>query len=347
MFDKRIIALGLICIVLSVGLAGALILLNQKDAEMQTNANLVSELEMEKLSLQSLISTLQYNMSSIQYELNSLNNENTALESQVASLQASLESETASLRNEKQVLESQVSNLQNELTSLTNEKAALASQVSSLQTEFAALVNEKNALETQISTLQSEISSFQTQIASLEADKTTLEQQASALQASVESLQTQVQSLQSDKTSLETQVADLTSQVADLEAEVISSYYSGYDEGYAQGADDLLQNGYYYIDPTYDEAIAFIDSDTTDENEYTSEYNCYDFTSDFNSNAAQTGYRCGFVYIEFAYSAHAIACFNTTDAGVIFVEPQNDQIVDVALGETYLGMVIVKMGIIW
>ena len=124
-------------------------------------------------------------------------------------------------------------------------------------------------------------------------------------------------------------------------------YQLGYDEGYTQSVEDLTESGYYLRDPTYDEAIAFINSDKTDENEYTSDYVCYDFTADFNSNAFQMGYRCGFVYIELSDSAHAIACFNTTDSGLIYIEPQNDEIFTLAIGQSYLSDIIVDLGIIW
>jgi hypothetical protein len=182
-------------------------------------------------------------------------------------------------------------------------------------------------LETQISILQTNLETFET---------------------TVGLLQIQVESLEYEKASLETQVSVLTAEVANLESEVIISYDEGYDAGYAQGTDDLIQTGYYTMDPVYSETISFIESDQTDQNEYTPEdYVCYDFTADLINNAAQLGFRCGFVYIEFSTSAHAIACFNTTDAGLIFIEPQNDEIVDIAVGQHYLGHIIVKMGIIW
>ena len=108
-----------------------------------------------------------------------------------------------------------------------------------------------------------------------------------------------------------------------------------------------MQTGLYLRDPTYDKVIAFVNLDTTDENDYNPDYVCYDFTADFNENATQSGYRCGFVYIEFVNSAHAIACFNTTDQGLIYVEPQNDEIVTLAIGQQYIGSTLVDFGIIW
>jgi flagellar biosynthesis/type III secretory pathway protein FliH len=285
MVEKKFIALGLICVVLSVGVFGAVMMLNQKDIQMQIKTNQISGLENEKLTLETQVSNLQANVSS----------------------------------------------LQSETTSLNNEKTALEKQVSSLQTEATTLENEKNTLETQVSTLQANVSSLQSEVVSLE--NLTL------------SLETQVSSLQSEVTSLENEVIQsFNLGYAEGESE---GYQLGYDEGYAQGVEDLTESGYYLRDPTYEEAIAFINSDKTDENEYTTDYVCYDFTANFNSNAFQMGYRCGFVYIEFSDSAHAIACFNTTDSGLIYIEPQSDEIVTLTIGQPYLDHIVIDFGIIW
>jgi len=285
MVEKKVIALGLICVVLSVGVFGAVMVLNQKDIQMRIKTNQISGLENEKLTLETQVSTLQANVSS----------------------------------------------LQSETTSLNKEKTALENQVSSLQTEATALENEKNTLETQVSTLQANVSGLQSEVVSLE--NLTL------------SLETQVSSLQSEVTSLENEVIQsFNLGYAEGESE---GYQLGYDEGYVQGVEDLTESCWYIRDPTYDEAIAFTNSDKTDENEYTPNYVCYDFTADFNSNAFQMGYRCGFVYIEFFDSAHAIVYFNTTDGGLIYIEPQSDEIVTLAIGQPYLGYIIVDFGIIW
>jgi predicted nuclease with TOPRIM domain len=299
MVEKKLIALGLICVVLSVGVFGAVMVLNQKDLQMQIKTDQISGLENEKLTLETQVSDLQ--------------SEKLTLETQVSNLQA------------------KVSSLQTETTTLNNEKTALETQISSLQSEVTTLENEKNTLETQVSTLQANVSSLQSEVVSLENLTLSLEMQVSNLQSEVTSLEDEV-------------IQSFTLGYAEGEAE---GYQLGYDEGYAQGVEDLTESGYYLTDPTYDEAIAFINSDKTDENEYTPNYVCYDFTADFNSNAFQMGYRCGFVYIEFSDSAHAIACFNTTDRGLIYIEPQNDKIVDIAVGQIYFGYVVVDLGIIW
>jgi len=236
MVNKKLIALGLICVVLSVGVIGAVMALNQKDNELQMKTDQISGLENEKLTLETQVSSLQANVSSLQSEATSMN-------------------------------------------------------------------NEKTVLEMQVSSLQTEVMSFESEV---------------------------IQSF------------DLG--YAEGKSE---GYQLGYDEGYLQGVEDLTESGWYLRDPTYSEAIAFINSDESDENEYTDDYVCYDFTADFNDNAGQAGYRCGFVYIEFSDSAHAIACFNTTDNGLIYIEPQNDEIVTLTVGQAYLGYIIVDFGIIW
>jgi hypothetical protein len=88
-----------------------------------------------------------------------------------------------------------------------------------------------------------------------------------------------------------------------------------------------LKRYYNLRDPTYQEALQFICSDQTDKNQYNKSYTCVNFANDFIHNALNKGYRCGYVIIEFPETRHAIVCFNTSDKGLIFIEPQNDELV--------------------
>lgn len=111
---------------------------------------------------------------------------------------------------------------------------------------------------------------------------------------------------------------------------------SGYEEGYIQGVIDGAGTGYNIRDPTYQEALQFIASDQTNKKQYNEEtYTCVNFAADFKNNAFKAEYRCGFVEIEFPDLSHAIVCFNTTDQGVIFIEPQDDEIVTLGIGQPY------------
>lgn len=100
-------------------------------------------------------------------------------------------------------------------------------------------------------------------------------------------------------------------------------------------------------DPTYQEALQFICSDQTDKNQYNESYTCINFADDLLNNALNEGYRCGYVTIEFPDARHAIVCLNTTDNGLIFLEPQNDEIITLTTEQQYLGSMILRFSITW
>ncbi len=89
--------------------------------------------------------------------------------------------------------------------------------------------------------------------------------------------------------------------------------------------------------PTYHEVQEFIQSDTTDKHPYVEgSYVCANFAADFRTNAAKAGYESGLVFVLFPDATrHELNSFNTTDAGLVFVEPQLDQIVNVTVGQPY------------
>ncbi len=89
-------------------------------------------------------------------------------------------------------------------------------------------------------------------------------------------------------------------------------------------------------DPNYQEALQFIKLDQTDKSLYKKgEYTCANFATDFRKNALKTGYRCGYVLVFLADCTHALNCFNTTDKGFVFVEPQEDEIITLTIGQPY------------
>ena len=128
-----------------------------------------------------------------------------------------------------------------------------------------------------------------------------------------------------------------------------SGYQSGYEQGYSIGVVDGVGRGYDIRDPTSQEALRFIASDQTDQNVYLSgQYTCENFASDLKDNAFWIGFRCGYVIVNFDEGiGHAINVFNTTDRGMIFVEPQNDEIVTLTVGQHYLDRTVVRFIIVW
>jgi hypothetical protein len=89
--------------------------------------------------------------------------------------------------------------------------------------------------------------------------------------------------------------------------------------------------------PTYSEVRQFVASDKTCRHPYVEgSYTCANFAGDFRHNALNAGYECGYVFVYFPNAqSHALNCFNTTDEGLVFVEPQMDRLVNVTVGEPY------------
>jgi cell division protein FtsL len=189
----------------------------------------------------------------------------------------------------------------------------LESQISNLNFQLTSANNEKSRLESQVSDFQSNLNAS-------EPNKT--------------ALQSQISNLQTEITNLESQISNLQTEITNLENEALQSYNEGFDDGKAASYNETVVD--YVRDPTYAEALDFIFSDQTDKNDYLDDYICMNFASDFKKNAYEAGFRAGCVYIAFPERYHhGIACFNTVDNGLIFVETQTDEIVTLAIGEVY------------
>lgn len=138
----------------------------------------------------------------------------------------------------------------------------------------------------------------------------------------------------------------------------ITGYNSGYQSGYGVGYEaGVTSRGFDIVDPTNQQMLSFMATDTVHNSVYSSTYVCWNFCNDYINEAFKAGWRCGFVYIAFPTAAHSAVCFNTTDKGIVFVEPQSNGIVKVAIGLSYwsgngyqpvtYNDTIVSFGIIW
>jgi hypothetical protein len=109
-----------------------------------------------------------------------------------------------------------------------------------------------------------------------------------------------------------------------------------------------LTVGYGYVlrDPSYQAMKDFLKQDETSEQEYLeSEYACVDFAADVKANAAKEGLRCAYVAIEYlGRIGHAIVAFDTTDRGLVYIEPQFDWEVEPEIGQRYYQCVIPPPG---
>lgn len=97
------------------------------------------------------------------------------------------------------------------------------------------------------------------------------------------------------------------------------------------------------VNPSYSELVQFIVEDHTDSKPYIEENNrfvCTDFADTFINNFREDGYFSCLTVLSFNDGSHAIVSVNTTDRGLIYVEPQTDSIIyNLNVGENYCSRV--------
>jgi len=117
-----------------------------------------------------------------------------------------------------------------------------------------------------------------------------------------------------------------------------SGYQSGYQAGYKPSSEQQkTSNEYILQNPTYQEMKTFVAQDSTNTNTYMEDkYVCVDFAAAVTNNAEAKGIRCAVVDIFYPDGyGHTIVAFDTTDRGLIYVEPQFDQEVKLVVGRSY------------
>ena len=98
----------------------------------------------------------------------------------------------------------------------------------------------------------------------------------------------------------------------------------------------VLENNPDAVDPTWDQVVAFLRADRTDEMEYVaSDFMCGSFAQEVHNNAEKAGIRAAWVGIDLAGKqvGHAVNAFNTTDRGLVYTDStgQTAQAYDIAL----------------
>ena len=88
---------------------------------------------------------------------------------------------------------------------------------------------------------------------------------------------------------------------------------------YKQFTNETLRN------PSYLELRLFLQNDSTDEHPYINgEYVCLDFSYTLIRNATSYGFLCRYARVGYGIfsTGHAMVTFDTTDAGLVFIESQ-------------------------
>ncbi len=117
----------------------------------------------------------------------------------------------------------------------------------------------------------------------------------------------------------------------------------------ADGHTITLENNLSARNPTYQQLLAFLESDITDTVEYDdSTFVCADYAEKVHNNAEAAGISCAWVAVDFdgvGGNDHACNAFNTVDKGLVYVDcTQGDKFVNLVIGTPYTPYSIVDNG---
>jgi hypothetical protein len=107
------------------------------------------------------------------------------------------------------------------------------------------------------------------------------------------------------------------------------------------------------VNPTYDQLLAFLKTDKTDELPYTSTFVCSDFAKTLHDNAEAVGIKAGWVAAVGAN--HAFNVFETTDKGIVYIDctgvpggaTLQDKQLDVVIGQPLGAEYLFRQGTIY
>ena len=122
----------------------------------------------------------------------------------------------------------------------------------------------------------------------------------------------------------------------------------GYDAGYDEGREAGFGHGYTLRDPTYEEAVSFLERDKTSDNEYNNDdygvYVCSHFARDVCNNAEAEGLRCAIVHLIYIEVGHAIVAFDTVDEGLVYFDAITDERANPEVGKRYYKCIVPRPG---
>jgi hypothetical protein len=201
---------------------------------------------------------------------------------------------------------------------------------------------------TQLRVSRAELESAQTQLDSTRAELKATEGELATTKTELESTNvklfttgTELQATKNDLQSAETELASALDSLDTAQAE-LDEKETALTELQVNYEGLMAGHGYTIKDPTYNEMLQFIADDDTDKTEYIEdEYECTGFATDLCNRAEEKGIRCAYVSIRFPGGrGHAIVAFNTIDKGLVYIEPQYDDLVEIEIGKPFYQCVV-------
>ncbi|MBA7476531.1 hypothetical protein ES707_11917 [subsurface metagenome] len=214
-----------------------------------------------------------------------------------------------------------------EINPLKTELESVQSVLTSTQAELSSTEQALTTTQAELSSTEQTLTSTQAELSSTQAELSSTEQRLFSIQSELSSTK---QALTSTQSELETTKAELEATEAELELyketlgiEVFSDKQPLYEKAGLSSREINLINNQIATNPTWQELIAFLRSDPTDDETYWKPvFNCANFAEMLHNNAETTGIKAAFVGVFFSdeEEGHALNAFKTTDRGLVYVD---------------------------
>lgn len=208
---------------------------------------------------------------------------------------------------------------------VTNNRDALYSELKSVYGTLASTQSELNTTKQTLVRTQSELSTTTQTLASTQADLSSTKQSLAARQAELTSTNQKLSSVQSDLSSIKTKMDAIEAKLNLYESTTGVKIYSSVQPRIERGDSSMMQlkNNANATNPSWQQLISFLISDTTDDNSYNiNSFDCVDFAETLHNNAEVAGIKAAFVAVNFENDpeGHAVNAFVTTDRGLVYVD---------------------------
>jgi len=230
---------------------------------------------------------------------------------------------------------------QEEYDAVVAERDSYFSKLQSTQNELISTKNDLSSAKVELQSIKIELDSTETELLVTKQEVSSAKDEVNSIEMELNMAEASLNSKKSELTEINDTLQTTRNVLAEREAEL--SYLQVSYDGLITG------HGYTIRDPTYIEMISFIQADRTDGNNYIrDEYDCDHFAADVGNNAEEEGIRCAYVVIDYPEGwSHIIVAFDTVDRGLIYVDPQTDNIVEIEIGKPYHQCVVLEPGYFW
>ena len=219
------------------------------------------------------------------------------------------------------VISGEIGALKTELESAQGVLTSTQAELSSMEQTLASTLAELSSTKQTLASTQTELSSTQSELTSTTQTLTIAQAEISYLNDTLASVQNE---LDTTKAQLETAEAKIRLYEETMGVEVFFSVQPPYEkESIGRPLAISLSTNTTATDPTWQELIAFLLADPTDDEFYQlNTFDCANFAEMLHNNAEAAGIRAAFVAVHFSdqEQGHALNAFKTTNRGLVYVD---------------------------